>query len=189
MKGPDNMTVVEDKLFWDEGPEPEYWDEAAHRCLIAISSADMRLSEIDGLTVLRKLLDHMIVISENNDLPPGTGFAEYWKTLGSATIAASRPENSENIIPEEFSSSLRDLLVSKQRDYGNDAISRFGRIGLLVRVHDKIARLENLAKRGSGPNHESVQDSYADVINYCAIGMMVEAGWFQLGLAPVAEEE
>lgn len=180
------MTVVEETLFWNEGPEPEYWDEAAYRCLMAISSADIRISEIDGLIVMRKLLDHMIIISENNDLPPGTGFAEYWKTLGSAAIAAS---NSENIIPENFSSSLRDLLVSKQRDYGNDAISRFGRIGLLVRVHDKIARLENLAKRGSSPNHESVLDSYSDVINYCAIGMMVEAGWFQLELAPVAEED
>lgn len=177
------MTVVEEKLFWNEGPEPELWDEAASRCLSAIFSHTVRPGEIDSLIIMRKLLDHMIVISETNDLPPGIAFAEYWKTLGSSTFAAAKKMNSNYSADQ-----LLDLLVSKQRDYGNDAISRFGRIGILVRVHDKISRLENLAKRSSNPNHESVRDSYMDVINYCAIGMMIEAGWFQLELPTVVEE-
>ena len=79
-------------------------------------------------------------------------------------------------------SELTNLLIRKQKDYGHDNINRFGRMGLLVRVHDKVARLENLTRRGLGPENESLRDNYMDVINYCAIGMMVEMGWFLLDL-------
>lgn len=79
---------------------------------------------------------------------------------------------------------LLDILVRKQRDYGHENIARFGRLGLLVRVHDKIARLENLLASGSKPNNESIQDNIADVVGYCVIGAMWEEGNFLLALQP-----
>jgi hypothetical protein len=90
--------------------------------------------------------------------------------------------------PEINAQELLDVIISKQKDYGHDNILRFGRIGILVRIHDKIARLENLARRAAEPKNESLRDNYMDVINYCAIGMMVEVEWFQLELPSVAEE-
>jgi hypothetical protein len=78
---------------------------------------------------------------------------------------------------------LTSVLIKKQKDYGHDNINRFGRLGLLVRVHDKVARIENLMRRGTSPENESLRDNYMDVINYCAIGMMVEMDWFLLELA------
>lgn len=77
---------------------------------------------------------------------------------------------------------LLEILVRKQRDYGHENIARFGRLGLLVRVHDKIARLENLLASGAKPNNESILDNIADVVGYCVIGAMWEEGNFLLAL-------
>jgi hypothetical protein len=74
-------------------------------------------------------------------------------------------------------------LIKKQMDYGPENISRFGRQGLLVRCHDKLARLRNLhiVRQGQASN-ESVTDTYLDIVGYSAIGMMWERGWFLLPL-------
>jgi len=78
-------------------------------------------------------------------------------------------------------------LVRKQHDYGHHNIARFGRAGLLVRMHDKVARLENLLEFLKSPENESVVDNFIDVIGYASIGIMWEKNWFLLPLAPAAE--
>ena len=84
-----------------------------------------------------------------------------------------------------------DIVLRKQHDYGHENISRFGRLGLLVRVHDKIARLENLLGSGSLPNNESIEDNIVDVIGYSIVAAMWEEGTFLLALQPftVVESE
>jgi hypothetical protein len=52
----------------------------------------------------------------------------------------------------------------------------------MVRVHDKIARLENLVGNNTNPNNESIKDNVMDVIGYSAIGIMWESGTFLLSL-------
>jgi hypothetical protein len=52
----------------------------------------------------------------------------------------------------------------------------------MVRVHDKVARLENLIGNNAKPNNESIQDNVMDVIGYSAIGIMLESGTFLLEL-------
>ena len=74
-------------------------------------------------------------------------------------------------------------LVKKQRDYGPENISRFGRQGLLIRCHDKVARLENLLASGKTPENESIHDTYMDIVGYSAIGIMWESRTFLLPLA------
>lgn len=77
---------------------------------------------------------------------------------------------------------IHNILVRKQRDYGPENIRRFGRQGLLVRLHDKVARLENLDGDGRLPENESIKDTFVDIIGYCAIGMMWERSEFLLPL-------
>jgi hypothetical protein len=75
------------------------------------------------------------------------------------------------------------MVCKKQHDYGPENILRFGVKGLCVRLHDKVARLENLNGRGNETaEHESVHDSWADVIGYAIVGIMLERGWFTLPL-------
>lgn len=74
---------------------------------------------------------------------------------------------------------LSDLLVSKHKDYGpkNISDSPGGPInGLRVRMHDKLARINNLVDSGANPEHESLEDSFKDMANYAVIGLLVLRG-------------
>lgn len=75
---------------------------------------------------------------------------------------------------------LGELLVSKQRDYGPDAInlSPGGPLmGINVRLHDKLSRARNLTElRPTRPEHESLVDTYRDIANYAVIAAMVLEG-------------
>jgi hypothetical protein len=74
-----------------------------------------------------------------------------------------------------------NLLLRKQMDYGPTNISRApgGPLnGLRVRMHDKIARINNLLDKGVNPQNESLRDSFIDLLNYSAIAIMVlEKKW------------
>ena len=74
---------------------------------------------------------------------------------------------------------LGNLLISKQRDYGPGNINNAygGPLnGLMVRMGDKWERLKNLLDSGNEPQHESIEDSFKDLANYCIIAMMVQRG-------------
>ncbi len=75
-----------------------------------------------------------------------------------------------------------DLLASKQHDYGNENILMFGTEGIKVRLWDKIARYNNLMKRGVRPANEDIIDTYKDIIGYVVLYKMVNAGTFTLKL-------
>jgi hypothetical protein len=74
---------------------------------------------------------------------------------------------------------LGDLLLSKHRDYGpkNISLAPGGPVnGLRVRMHDKLARINNLVDSGADPQHESLEDSFKDMANYAIIGLLVLRG-------------
>jgi len=71
---------------------------------------------------------------------------------------------------------LSDLLLSKHKDYGPKNISQAPGSainGLRVRMHDKLARINNLIDSGANPEHESLEDSFKDMANYAIIGLLV----------------
>jgi len=73
----------------------------------------------------------------------------------------------------------RDLLLRKHEDYGPDNIARAPggpQLGLAVRLHDKVARLSHLLTSGQAPKNESLRDTFMDICNYGAIGVMVVDG-------------
>jgi hypothetical protein len=74
-----------------------------------------------------------------------------------------------------------EVLISKHKDYGPTNISDApgGALnGLRVRLHDKVARLNNLIDKGVDPQHESLFDTFLDIANYGLIGMMIlENDW------------
>lgn len=131
-------------------------------------------------------------------------WAEEWKILGS--IAAAAGVKTGILVPsgglgghpeiQNFTASaagvfdswmlreeITQTLIRKQMDYGPHNIARFGRHGILVRCHDKIARLKNLhLVRGGSTENEAISDTYVDIIGYSAIGMMWERQWFLLDL-------
>jgi len=93
------------------------------------------------------------------------------------------PVSKAKIAPDKFETDLWNtadelvtLLLSKHRDYGpkNISDSPGGPLnGLRVRMHDKLARINNLTDRGAAPQHESLEDSFKDMANYAIIGLLV----------------
>ncbi len=80
-----------------------------------------------------------------------------------------------------------ELLVSKQIDYGPDNIQKSPvgpHNGLIVRIFDKLSRAGNLVNNDINPNHESLRDTFIDIMNYGAIGVMLIDETF-----PTATEE
>lgn len=72
-----------------------------------------------------------------------------------------------------------ELLIRKHRDYGakNIADSPGGALnGLRVRMHDKLARINNLIDHGAEPENESLRDSFIDLANYAMIALLVIDG-------------
>lgn len=65
-----------------------------------------------------------------------------------------------------------ELFKKKNKDYG-ESYKKCGIIGILVRIIDKINRLENLNKIDKYEvNDESYQDTLIDLHNYTLLGIM-----------------
>ncbi len=72
-----------------------------------------------------------------------------------------------------------ELLLRKHHDYGplNISLSPGGPLnGLRVRMHDKLARINNLIDKSVEPTNESLRDSFIDLLNYSAIALLVLDG-------------
>lgn len=91
-------------------------------------------------------------------------------------------EDSVNEITKE----CRDLLISKHRSYGPKNITDMGELGLIVRMNDKLARLKHLSGFydktyiSKKIYHESIEDTYRDLANYCIIALMLRQNKFDL---------
>lgn len=67
----------------------------------------------------------------------------------------------------------RNLFEKKNADYG-DAFAKHGSIGVLVRIGDKIHRLQNISsKKISLVNDETLRDTLIDLHNYSAMAIML----------------
>ena len=65
------------------------------------------------------------------------------------------------------------LFENKNADYG-DAFATFGPVGVLVRLGDKIARLQTVSKTGVQlVNDEKMRDTLIDLHNYAAMAIML----------------
>jgi len=77
---------------------------------------------------------------------------------------------------------IAETVAKKQRDYGPNNVSKFGVSGLVVRIHDKIARLDNLlssSRKGQNSvKNETVFDTLLDIVGYSTVALLWVNGWF-----------
>jgi hypothetical protein len=66
-----------------------------------------------------------------------------------------------------------ELFTKKNADYG-DAFAKFGVIGVLMRIEDKIQRALSITKNGINlVDDETLRDTMIDLHNYSAMTMML----------------
>ena len=74
---------------------------------------------------------------------------------------------------KQIQSVALDLFTKKNIDYG-DAFAKFGVIGVLMRIEDKIQRSLSITKNGVNLiNDESIKDTLLDLHNYAAMALML----------------
>ena len=66
-----------------------------------------------------------------------------------------------------------EMFKKKNADYG-DAFAKFGVIGILMRIEDKIQRSLSITKNGVNlVDDEGIRDTLMDLHNYAAMGVML----------------
>jgi hypothetical protein len=70
-----------------------------------------------------------------------------------------------------------EVVKERQRKYGSNNIARRGAKGVIVRLDDKLARLEQLANgKGGNVTDETMLDTCIDIINYSGIAHICLSG-------------
>jgi len=150
------MTVIDDLLTWED-----------HALTHIDSVWDAESAQITTVEDIREYIDSLIetyFVGNKELVDP-----EVWFQLAVMTKHANIS------LDKDF---VWQTLCNKQRDYGSENIVRFGHRGLIVRLHDKVARLENLLDSGRLPENEAVEDTYLDIVGYSTIGLMLLDGSF-----------
>ena len=84
------------------------------------------------------------------------------------TITTNRVEQMQKVQAEGL-----DLFKKKNADYG-DAFAKYGVIGVLMRIEDKIQRSLSITKNGVNlVKDEGIRDTLIDLHNYAAMALML----------------
>lgn len=71
---------------------------------------------------------------------------------------------------------MSDTFAAKRKDYGQtttETYHKFGPVSMLIRMHDKLGRLDNMLGTGAKNNvNESVEDTLLDLANYAIITIL-----------------
>ena len=74
---------------------------------------------------------------------------------------------------KEIQSTALELFARKNADYG-DAFAKYGVIGVLMRIEDKIQRSLSITKNGVNlVSDEGIKDTLLDLHNYAAMALML----------------
>lgn len=113
-----------------------------------------------------------------------SSFYIYWRRIFfSAAYGYMEFKNKSHV--DGLFTEVADLVIKKQHDYGPSNImnSPFGpEVGIVVRMFDKVARMENLTQNSRVPKNESIEDTWLDIMGYSFIGLMLCKKYFTLPL-------
>lgn len=79
---------------------------------------------------------------------------------------------------KEYVDRMTSIFAEKRADYGpstEETFRKFGPVSFLVRMHDKLNRLDTLFVKGDTGRKvkdESVRDTLMDLANYCIIALI-----------------
>jgi hypothetical protein len=75
----------------------------------------------------------------------------------------------------EILNSIHESYKRKNHDYGDSfhkSFEKFGLIAPVVRMSDKMGRLETLCQKEAQVKEESIRDTLMDLANYCIMTVM-----------------
>jgi len=148
------------------------WEQSASQWVMHIASFATEEMETNNAKLMRLCESAKKCLFDSDDLPVSL----LWTEIGIEAIQELRLRGVWD------SGEMCSLLVSKQHDYGHGNITAFGLKGVLVRLSDKIERLNNLKSKKSKAQNESLLDTLRDIVGYCVIALMLNDETFHLEL-------
>lgn len=118
----------------------------------------------------QKLIDKLVKAKETKN----TSYID--EVIYSLNHLGEEPEISINT--KEFMAITHDMAktyAAKNHDYGNSfeqSLDKFGIIASVVRLGDKMNRIESLTKKDAKVKDESIKDTLLDLANYCIMTVM-----------------
>jgi len=95
------------------------------------------------------------------------------ESLDSCSFYGVRKETNRVEQMKRIQESALELFARKNTDYG-DAFAKYGVIGVLMRIEDKIQRSLSITKNGVNlVNDEGIRDTLLDLHNYAAMALML----------------
>lgn len=91
-------------------------------------------------------------------------------------ILGQRPELDSSVDSfMDITTNMAKVYAAKNHDYGNSfdcSLNKFGLIAGLVRMGDKMNRLESLINKKAMVKDESIRDTLLDLASYCIMTVM-----------------
>ena len=78
---------------------------------------------------------------------------------------------------KDATADVLELVLDKNRRYGNDNLTTHGHLGIIVRVSDKLARIKNMSKADEKNKEEyekarrKMERDYMDIAGYGILGL------------------
>lgn len=168
--------------------EPKTWEQAAERAshILRGYAGPWSNKTTEAFLGVLKLEVDELVDEFYHEYQPATMFPTSFEChLGSISdCALNMLQLRSGVNSRIWMEKVVLLAARKQHDYGHKNVTRFGVKGLIVRLHDKYARLANLFDKDFAPEiEESVEDTLLDVVGYSLIGVMLDQGTFELNLS------
>lgn len=122
----------------------------------------------------QKLIDQLKKIREANLMENDKALID--EVIYCLSMLGKKPVLSDNV--EQFMSITQNIAktyAAKNHDYGNSfeqSCNKFGIIAAIVRMGDKMNRIESLAIKKAEVKDESVEDTLLDLANYAIMTVM-----------------
>lgn len=92
------------------------------------------------------------------------------------TSTPSIPIKNDNVQEfQDITTKMLETYTNKNHDYGNSfeqSLDKFGIVAALVRMGDKMNRIESLSKKDAKVKDESIKDTLLDLANYSIMTLM-----------------
>lgn len=97
-------------------------------------------------------------------------------TITSTPSTPSIPIKNDNVQEfQDITTKMLETYTNKNHDYGNSfeqSLDKFGIVASLVRMGDKMNRIESLSKKDAKVKDESIKDTLLDLANYSIMTLM-----------------
>lgn len=119
----------------------------------------------DSMSIFQEIADELA-----NKLPPVVLMSTNNKQSVSGAVVKTDAE-----IHKEILENMHEVYKAKNADYGNSfgvQFDKFGLLSLVIRLNDKLARLEQLVSNDTQVKDEKIEDTILDACNYCAMALV-----------------